>query len=154
MAITVPTPVTAGPPVPDSSDPTTTFDVMFEAFNLWLKNQAQPEISALGASAYANALEANASAASAALAQYNAELSAANAASSAGAAMWVTGTYALGAATWSPANRLVYRKITASSSTSTDPSADATNWALVGVIPQPPAPAGSNIFLATTFGAL
>jgi hypothetical protein len=65
----------------------------------------------------------------------NANTSAANAAASAGAAMWVTGsTYALGAAVWSPANRVIYRKITASSVSSTDPSLDATNWAMLGTL--------------------
>ena len=47
MAIIAPTPVTAGPAVPDSADPEITFDAQYEAFNTWEKNNLQPEINAL-----------------------------------------------------------------------------------------------------------
>lgn len=56
--ITAPPLVTVGPPVPDSNDPEVTFDSLFEAFNAWLKNNLQPEVNALGANVYNNALEA------------------------------------------------------------------------------------------------
>jgi hypothetical protein len=60
-----------------------------------------------------------------------ASASAAAAATSAAAPIWVSGTtYTIGAARWSPANGLVYRRITAGAGT-TDPSADATNWSLI-----------------------
>lgn len=52
------------------------------------------------------------------------------AAAAAGAALWVSGTtYAIGAAVWSPATYLIYRRRIAGAGT-TDPSADATNWRL------------------------
>ena len=54
------------------------------------------------------------------------------AASYAGAAAWATGTYAQYAVVYSPLDRRLYRKTTASSATVTDPSADPTNWAYVG----------------------
>lgn len=44
---------------------------------------------------------------------------------------WAAGVYALGVIVTSPANKRLYRKKTASSSTATDPSADATNWEVV-----------------------
>jgi hypothetical protein len=54
---------------------------------------------------------------------------ASSAVSVAGVVKWVSGTtYANGAAVYSPSNYLTYRRITASGSGTTDPSADATNW--------------------------
>lgn len=52
----------------------------------------------------------------------------------AGAAPWATGTYALGVVVYSTVNQRLYRKITASSATVTDPSADGVNWALVNAM--------------------
>ena len=47
------------------------------------------------------------------------------------ATKWISGTtYAIGAAVWSPATSLAYRRLTAGAGT-TDPSADATNWRVV-----------------------
>ena len=63
--IVAPVPIAAGPDVPDSSNTETTFDAQFEAFNAWLKNNAQPEINALGTNVYNNAIEAQAQAVSA-----------------------------------------------------------------------------------------
>ena len=61
-----------------------------------------------------------------------ANASAAAAAVSAGAALWVSGsTYALGDVVWSPVTYYTYRRIVAGAGT-TDPSADAANWALAG----------------------
>lgn len=60
--------------------------------------------------------------------------SATNAAASANAAIWVSGTtYAIGDVRWSPTTRYTYRRITAGAGT-TDPSADATNWSLAGTM--------------------
>jgi hypothetical protein len=54
---------------------------------------------------------------------------AAAAALAAGAVTWVSGqTYALNAAVVSPLDQLTYRKRTASSSSTTDPKNDPTNW--------------------------
>lgn len=63
-----------------------------------------------------------------------ASTSATNAAASANAPIWVSGTtYAIGDVRWSPATRFTYRRITAGAGT-TDPSADPTNWALAGTM--------------------
>lgn len=61
-----------------------------------------------------------------------AQAAAASAATVSGVARWVTGTtYAQYAVVYSPADFKTYRKKTASSVSTVDPSADATNWALV-----------------------
>lgn len=61
----------------------------------------------------------------------NAANSAASAASYAGAQLWVSGTtYTIGQVVYSPADRALYRRVTAGAGT-TDPSADATNWSAV-----------------------
>jgi len=88
------------------------------------------------------ALTANIAAFDAAVAL--AENAAAAAATSAGAAAWVSGTtYSFGAVVWSPANQLLYRRTGPTGVSTTDPSADPTNWTLLGVA------AGSS----STFGA-
>lgn len=99
----------------------------------------QTETNALAANVYANAVEADADAAASLaskLASANSEAAAAAAANlaatNAGASIWVSGTtYALGDVRWSPASRYTYRRIVGGSGT-TDPSADAANWALAG----------------------
>ena len=51
-----------------------------------------------------------------------------------GAIAWVSGTtYAIGDARYSPANFQTYRRLTSDAGT-TDPSADATNWARVNLV--------------------
>jgi len=55
MAITQPVPITAAPPVPDSSVAEPTFDAQYEAFNGWEANTLVPGANALGANVYANA---------------------------------------------------------------------------------------------------
>lgn len=150
---TTPTLISALPAAPDRAD-RATFSGRAVAMFTALKEVFVGEVNAIASNVNTNAGEAATSAANAAAAEFNANIAAANAASSAGAAMWVSGTsYTLGAAVWSLSNKLIYRRIVAGAG-ATDPSADATNWALVGVIPQPAAPAGSNVFLATNFGAL
>lgn len=97
-------------------------------------NQLLADAQTAASTAVTKAGEALGSAGAASTSATNAATSEANAASSAGAAKWVSGTtYALGAAVWSPANRVVYRRIVAGAGT-TDPSADATNWAMLGTI--------------------
>lgn len=58
MATTAPTPITAAPPVPTSTDPEATFDAQYEAFNNWEKTQLVPGINALAANVYINAQDA------------------------------------------------------------------------------------------------
>ena len=55
------------------------------------------------------------------------------AAASAGAAVWVSGaTIALNAVVFSPTNKQLYRRITATGSGTTDPASDTTNYAPLG----------------------
>jgi hypothetical protein len=64
----------------------------------------------------------------------NAAASATAAATAASAAAWVNGgTYALNASAISQINFQTYRKITASSVTTTDPALDSTNWTPISV---------------------
>lgn len=93
-------------------------------------NSAAATVSA--ASANTAATNAAGSAATASTNAIAAANSAAVATSSAGAALWVSGTtYAQGVSVYSPATKGVFRKITASSVSSIDPSSDATNWGTV-----------------------
>ena len=150
---TTPTPVSALPAAPDRGD-RATFSSRAVAMFAALKDAFVPQTNALGNATFLNAAEALASAIAAAASAFDAAIYAANAASATGAAMWVSGASypTVGTPVWSPLNRLIYRRIVPGAGT-TDPSLDPTNWASVGVIPQPPAPAGSNVFLATNFGA-
>ncbi len=139
MAVTVPHTIAALPTPPSTASPTN-FDANADAF-LGALPTLTTDVNQTSADTYANALDAAASVTTAAghvttAAGWasNAATSAAAAATSAGAPMWVSGTtYALGAAVWSPANRLIYRRIVAGAGT-TDPSSDATNWALLGTL--------------------
>jgi len=128
------TTLTSLPPAPQRNDPAnfaTKADAWVSALEATFTpemNLIIPEINALSSSAVSAASTASTAAT-------NADISAANAATASGAPMWVSGsTYALGAATWSSVNRLVYRKITASSVSTIDPSSDPTNWALLGTV--------------------
>lgn len=126
---TSPPSYTSAPPAPDPGN-AGTFDALAYAFTQWQKNNEGPEMAALAANAYNNAVEAAASAVSAAASQTAADASQAAAAATANVTGWVAGTYTAGAAVWSPVNYLTYRRKTTGSS-STDPSADAANWALL-----------------------
>lgn len=131
---TSPTPVPAGPAVPDSSNTEATFDAQWEAFNAWVTNDLQPGVNALAVNVKSNAdecaLSATAAAAQALIATLQAN-AAASSAITAGAVAWVSGTtYAIGNARFSPINGQTYRRFTAGAGT-TDPSADATNWVIV-----------------------
>lgn len=87
---------------------------------------------AAAASQLAAALSQAAAAASAATAAANAN----SAAASAGATAWVSGTtYAQGVRVWSPLNQRLYSRSAAGGGT-TDPSADAANWAPVWPLPK------------------
>lgn len=150
---TTPTPITALPAAPDRAD-RATFSARATAMFIALKDVFVGQVNALADATNANAVEAAAAAAAAAISEVNAATAEINATNAAGAPMWVSGTtYALGAAVWSPADRLVYRRIVPGAGT-TDPSLDAVNWAAIGAIPTPPSPAGADLYLATNFGAL
>ena len=144
---TAPPTVTPLPtPVPSRDDPAnfpTRGDVFLAAIPTF-----QEETSAVAANVYANAVEAEASAtaadvsktaaaASASASATSAAASATSAAASAaaaGATLWVSGTtYTAGAVVYSPVSFLTYRRRTTGAGT-TDPSADATNWALASAV--------------------
>lgn len=135
--------ITALPTPPDPTDSAAVFNT--RAFSLLgalpnfvtEANATAAAVDAAAAAGAASALAASNSAAAALANQNAAAASAQAAANSAGAAIWVSGTtYAIGDVRWSPITRLVYRRTTAGAG-STDPSADATNWALAAVaLPQ------------------
>lgn len=135
MAQTPPPSMTAPPTAPSRSD-SANFATRGDAFLGWFATQYTDLVAALAnvynnaVDCYNNAVASAASAAAALASQSAAAGSAQAAATSAGAVIWVSGTtYAIGDVRWSPVTRFVYRRITAGAGT-TDPSADATNWAL------------------------
>jgi hypothetical protein len=121
-APTLPAAVDTLPTPPTTSDPAT-FDARADA-SMLAQQSMVPQINAATENVYDNALSAHDSAV-AALASENA------AAASSGATIWVSGaTYAIGDCRFSPINFQSYRRKTAGAG-STDPSLDASNWALV-----------------------
>lgn len=91
---TAPTDIAAGPTVPDSSLDEPTFDAQYEDFYTWEKDDLQPGANALAANVYANALEAEADATTAAAAAVTAATQASAAAGSAASAVAAPGTQA------------------------------------------------------------
>lgn len=147
MAVTTPPTISALPTPPSTSDPAT-FDTRADAFMAALPTHTT-ETNAASANVYANAVDAASSASAAASSAGAAANSAATAVSAAGATLWISGTtYTLGATVISPANVQAYRRAIAGAGT-TDPSLDPVNWVLASA-----SSAGSNIYLATNFGAL
>ena len=121
--------IDALPTTPNSQNPTT-FATDMDAFLAALV-LFRTQCNSLGTTANTNATTATTKAAEAAISAAGALASEVAAASSAGAAKWVSGTtYSLGAATWSPVDRTIYRRIVAGAGT-TDPSSDTTNWASI-----------------------
>lgn len=91
------------------------------------------EMQALATNAYNNAVEADADATTATTKAAEAVAAASAATATANASAWVNGgTYALNANAISGVDFQTYRKKTASSVTTTDPSADSTNWVKLG----------------------
>ena len=91
------------------------------------------EMQALATNAYDNAVEANADATTATTKAAEAVAASLAATTTANASAWVNGgTYALNANAISGVDFQTYRKKTASSVTTTDPSADSTNWTKLG----------------------
>jgi hypothetical protein len=130
---TAPITPTAVPAFPALSN-RTTYNALAYAWANFMGSTFQSELTSIADTTYDNTVEAAAAALTASTAATNAGISEQNAAASAGAAMWVSGTtYALGDAVWSPVDRLVYRRIVAGAGT-TDPSADGTNWARLGTV--------------------
>lgn len=109
------------------------------------------EMQALATNAYSNAVEADADATTATTKAAEAVAASLAATTTANASAWVNGgTYALNANAISGVDFQTYRKKTASSVTTTDPSADATNWVLLGGLP---AQSGNSGKFLTTNGS-
>lgn len=139
MSQTSPPSITAAPATPDRAD-RATFSARATALADWIKLHLVGEVAAVATNVYNNALDAYnsavaaaASVVAAAASASNASASATAAANAATAAAWVNGgTYALNAIAISQLDWQPYRKITASSVTTTDPASDPTNWAPQG----------------------
>ena len=130
--------ITALPTPPGPTDSVSVFNARAFALVAALADfvtEANAQASTVNDDAVASAASEAAAALSqiaAAASEAAANASAAAAAVSAGAALWVSGsTYALGDVVWSPVTYYTYRRIVAGAGT-TDPSADAANWALAG----------------------
>lgn len=138
MAQVTPPSITPAPLSPDRAD-RTTFSTRATVWADWLKNSVS-QFQALATNVYDNAVDSYNSAinslnsASASANSAASALSSANAAASiSGAAAWVNGnTYALNSAAISGLDFQTYRKITASSVTTIDPSLDDINWVSLG----------------------
>lgn len=155
---TSPTPITALPTPPSRSD-SANFATRGDAF-LGALPTFRTEANALATNAYNNAVEADADAVAAeasrvaaaaqvTLAAAQATLAtnmASAAAAAASASVWVSGTsYSIGNVVYSPVDYLGYRRITNGAGT-TDPSADATNWApLVPGLPKISIVSGTSV---------
>lgn len=135
MTITVPVAVPAPSlPLADPADRATFTARKLEHLR-WEREDLAPDVLAIAQASYDNALDAQANAVAVAANTAAVAANAALAALAAGATLWVIGTtYAIGDRCYSPANGLVYRRLTAGAGT-TDPSADGTNWQIVQVSP-------------------
>jgi hypothetical protein len=131
--MTVPAPPTLTPapsPAPTRADPAN-FNVRADAYHTWLVPHVNTELPAVFTWMTARQNDVAALAQDAEDQVALAEAAAAAATSAANASIWVSGqTYAVGVVRFSPINFLSYRRKTAGAGT-TDPSVDATNWALV-----------------------
>lgn len=135
--MTTPT-LTTPPSAPSRADPAN-FRARGDAFLGWF-GSAWTELTAMIAwiAAQASTISSNTSAAAtsasnAATSESNAAASATAAANAATVAAWANGaTYGINAVAISQLDFQAYRKITASSVTTTDPASDPTNWAPQG----------------------
>lgn len=135
--MTTPT-LTTPPTAPSRSDPST-FRTRADAFLGWFATAFSELTTMIGwINSTATDVQSNANAASlssgtATTKAAEAAASALAAASTAGATGFVPGqTYTINQAAVSQVNYQTYRHVTASSSSSTDPSSDSTNWVLLG----------------------
>lgn len=118
-------------PTPPSRDDPANFAARGDAF-LGALPAFAAETNAIAGEVTADALTASSAAAAAVVAETAAEAAAEAANQSANVTRWISGTtYVQGNVVWSPINFLSYRRRTNGAGT-TDPSADATNWAALG----------------------
>ena len=135
----VPPTLTAPPPAADRAD-RNTFSARATAQSAFYKDTMTPEMQEAIDATYTNAVSAGESAV-AALANKDASYTnvltsaanAANAAASAGATQWASGSYSTGARVWSPTNQRLYRRLSPGGASPTDPVSDPTNWAPVPI---------------------
>ena len=126
MQTTPPTITPTPTPGPQRND-RSTFSIRLDAFVTWWAT-APAEFFALATNCYNNAVDCFNNAVAAAA-------SAAAVASLVNVTKWISGTtYAIGDNAWSPITFYTYKRKTAGAGT-TDPSADATNWQLISVLP-------------------
>lgn len=138
MTIVVPVPIAELPPAPFIGDPD--FDAHADAHVAALTPHRE-QVNASAEATYQNALDAHASAVSAggaanaaAASESRAAVFATTAAGAANAQMWqgYPMAYTLGALVWSPANGMIYRCKSPIVSGGGDPSANPTDWWLIG----------------------
>lgn len=126
----IPPTLTAAGLSPDRAD-RATFVARSIARDDFIKNTQIPQLQTAITNVYNNSLEAFNSGVSATADAASSAANASAAASAATATQWVSGTtYAVGDARWSPITKISYRRLIAGAGT-TDPSADATNWAAI-----------------------
>ena len=127
---TTPTTLTDPGLSPDRSD-RATFTARAIARDEFIKNTSTPELRLALANVYGNAVEAAASAITAATQAAAAIAAASSASSTSNITAWSAATaYTVGQSVYSPVNFLSYRRRVAGT-TSTDPSLDPANWALL-----------------------
>jgi len=129
----MPTPAPALSAVPEfpALSNRTTYNAMAYAFGTAMRVTVGPELAALAANVYSNAVGAAADAVTAQNSANTASTAASNALSASGAAVWsVATTYTVGAAVYSPINMRIYRCIVGITG-GADPSANGTNWQTV-----------------------
>lgn len=130
MLVIAPPTLTAAGLSPDRAD-RATFVARSIARDEFIKNTQIPQLQTAIDNVFNNATVAFNSGTTATADATAAATSASQAASAATAIAWVSGTtYAIGDARWSPIKKISYRRLTAGAGT-TDPSADATNWAAI-----------------------
>lgn len=141
MPLVTPTPIGTLSPVPSTASPSD-FDAKANAFLGGLPtfrtqtNQIAADTNTNAAYAQDMANTAIAQASTATTQAASAAVSATSAATAAGAAVWSGATsYAQGACCWSPVDYTTYRKITAGSSTTTEPTVTPGTWTPIVPLP-------------------
>lgn len=132
MAQTTPPSITAAPATPQRGT-RSTFSGLVDAFVTWLSS-AVSQFGAVATNVYNNAVDCYNNAVAAAASATTASAAAVTASASANAVLWVSGaTVAQYSCVISPANARTFRRITATGSGATDPSADGTNYVLISI---------------------
>jgi len=151
MAITPVPSMTDTPEFPSLADRAAgTYNSKAYDFGTHMANVFNAELLAVALSAYNNALAAAQGSTDAGTYAANAAAAAASAAATAGATKWVSGSYAEGAAVWSPTDGQTYRRKAPGGASPTDPAADSTNWNFLGGVASVNGQKGAVTGIATT----